>query len=58
MLLECSWWCMWSDLWWVLILVVMEYALRAFGISGNIAGKMVLILVVMEYALRDYGKVF
>ncbi len=36
----------------VLILVVMEYALRALDITDKIMSKDVLILVVMEYALR------
>ncbi len=41
----------------VLILVVMEYALRASACALTIEWYIrVLILVVMEYALRDYGK--
>ena len=37
----------------VLILVLMEYALREVRFSQNLGELTVLILVLMEYALRD-----
>ncbi len=36
----------------VLILVLMEYALRGAFNNSNVSPKEVLILVLMEYALR------
>ena len=42
----------WPDILCVLILVLMEYALRAWQFDCNSDVLIVLILVLMEYALR------